>query len=143
MAITYATRHIKAKPIMDNPGLKPWPLPERDAQDDEVIAMVNNNPSRKVDLDTIPPIVFGEDGRMYFMDTAPTLRDTFAGILTVFVTGWGILNAILGAGTMFVCLAADLPVPMGILKGCLAGVTSAAFALSALGGKANGKKKND
>lgn len=142
MTTTYATRHIKAAPIMDKAGLEPWPISDQDIQDEEVIAMVNNSPSRKVDLDPIPPIVIGEDGRMYFMDTAPTLRETFAAILTVFVTGWGILNAILGVGTMFVCLAADLPVPMSILKGCLAGVT-AAFALSALGGKANGKKKND
>lgn len=105
MATTYATRHIKSKPIMDNPGLKPWPLPEQDTQDNEVIAMVNNNPARKVDLDTIPPIIIAEDGRMYFMDTAPTLRETFGTILTVLVMGYGILSAILGAGTMFLCLA--------------------------------------
>ena len=114
-------------------------ISEQDAQDAEVIAMVNNNPNCKVNLDTLPPIVMAEDGRLYFMDTTPTPWETFKNVLTVLVVGWAILCAILGAFTLVFCLAAELPIPISILRNCTGGILAAALALSAYRGTANEK----
>lgn len=122
-----------------NGKLKPYTFTEDDAQDAEVIAMVNNNPNCKVNLDTLPPIVMAEDGRLYFMDTTPTPWETFKNVLTVLVVGWAILCAILGAFALVFCLAAELPVPISILRNCTGGILAAALALSAYRGTANEK----
>lgn len=125
-----------------NGKLKPYTFTEDDAQDAEVIAMVNSNPNCKVNLDTLPPIVICEDGRMYFMDTTPTPWETFIGILAVIAVGCGILAAILSAVAMVVCLAAELPVPVGILRGCTGGIAIAAISLSTYRGTGHEEKKN-
>jgi len=122
--------------------LKPYTFTEDDAQDAEVIAMVNSNPDRKVDLDTLPPIVMGTDGHLYFMDTTPGLWETFKTMLTVSAIGCGILAAVLGLVAMVVCLAAEVPLPVWVLKGSTGGTLAAALALSTYRGTGHEEKKN-
>ena len=114
-------------------------ISEQDAQDAEVIAMVNNNPNCKVNLDTLPPIVMAEDGRLYFMDTTPTPWEAFKSMLIITAIGCGVLTAILGLFAMVVCLAAELPLPIWVLRGSTGGVLAAALALSTYRGTANEK----